>query len=72
MTQKLLRTREAAEILQVSPATLRYWRMVGTGPDYFRVGSSVRYDAGDLQRYLETNRVSSSVQALLEEKNGVA
>lgn len=41
---------EAAEFLGISPATLRRWRLVGGGPRWVKIGSSVRYP--DLNAYI--------------------
>ena len=44
--EKLLKTDEVAEILGLSPATLRTWRWSGVGPKYFSLpgtNGSVRY-----------------------------
>ncbi|MBE1876120.1 helix-turn-helix transcriptional regulator [Myceligenerans pegani] len=35
---RLLSTREAAELLCVPENTLRWWRHIGTGPECFRLG----------------------------------
>ena len=61
----LLTTRQAADFLGVSPATLEYWRSrrPGQGPPYFRLGarrpgSPIRYSLGTLRRYLRQCIVS--------------
>ena len=45
---ELLTMQEAADVVRVPVATLRYWRHLGTGPRSFRIGRSVRYT--DFQR----------------------
>jgi hypothetical protein len=40
---ELLTIGEAADIVRVPIATLRYWRHLGTGPHSFRIGRGVRY-----------------------------
>jgi DNA-binding transcriptional MerR regulator len=40
---QLLTIDEVATIVRVPVATLRYWRHLGTGPNSFRIGRSVRY-----------------------------
>jgi|RhiMetdeSRZDD1v2_1073273.scaffolds.fasta_scaffold2852332_1 excisionase family DNA binding protein len=43
----LLTTEQAAELLQLSPRTLRRWRTEGKGPPYIRLGARrVRYRRG--------------------------
>jgi excisionase family DNA binding protein len=47
---------EVAELLRVPPATLRYWRHLGSGPRSFRVGRHVRYYRTDVEDWLRTQR----------------
>ena len=35
---ELLTLDEVAEILRASPNTVRWWRQMGTGPDFFKIG----------------------------------
>ncbi len=50
---------EAGRILggtkPISPRTLAYWRSIGFGPEYVRIGKSIRYPIEGLQRFLEQN-----------------
>jgi Helix-turn-helix domain len=39
----LLTTVEVADLLRVPPATVRYWRHIGRGPEGFKVGQHVVY-----------------------------
>ena len=50
---ELLSMQEAADIVRVPVATLRYWRHLGTGPRSFRVGRSVRYWHTEVLHWLE-------------------
>ncbi len=52
----LLSTPMAAEQLGLSPATLRYWRHVQTGPPYIKLGKHVRYQRADLRAWVRSNR----------------
>lgn len=46
-------TTEVADRLRVPPATLRYWRMKGLGPQSVKIGPKhVRYRATDVDAYL--------------------
>jgi hypothetical protein len=47
---ELLTMQEAADVVRVPVATLRYWRHLGTGPRSFRIGRSVRYWRRDVPR----------------------
>lgn len=59
----LLTTQEAAELLGISPATLNGWRCRGVGPAFTKLGASVRYTARDLERFISSNRFSSTSEA---------
>jgi hypothetical protein len=56
----LLRTLpEAAALLRTPPATLRYWRHLGTGPRSFKIGRRVMYDEVDLYLWITEQRSGS-------------
>lgn len=55
---QLLSNRQAAEFLGLSPDTLPRWRWAGIGPDYLKVGRSIKYRVRDLEAFLEGSRVS--------------
>jgi excisionase family DNA binding protein len=54
---RALTSREAAERLGVSIATLPAWRSRGRGPRYCHAGRSVRYLEADLAAFLERGAV---------------
>ena len=47
---EMLDPAEAAEFLGVSTVTLSRWRSNGTGPDYYKNGSTIRYNKRNLVR----------------------
>ena len=51
----LLRTPDVAKMLGVSITKLEHMRSDGQGPNWIRVGRSVRYRPDDLQAYLAAN-----------------
>jgi DNA-binding transcriptional MerR regulator len=53
MGPRLLTLSEVAERLRRPQATLRFWRHKGIGPESFRVGGRVMYDADALERWLD-------------------
>ena len=58
-TQKLkkyLKSSEVMDLLQVSPGTLQNLRINGTLP-FTKVGGIIYYDAQDIQKVMENNRV---------------
>jgi hypothetical protein len=64
---RLVRTRNAAEILGRSPATLKHRRHEGIGPDWVEVEGRVSYDVGALLDYIQRNTRVTSVRAAMEE-----
>ena len=48
----LLSEEEVAELLGLSPATLKKWRRNHRGPRYYRLGSAVRYKREDLEAFV--------------------
>lgn len=63
---KLLNTHQAAQILNESEGTLRYWRCAGKGPPYIKFSGRVRYDEADVIAYVNANKRIPSVRATLE------
>ena len=49
---ELMTIQEAAALLRLPVATLRYWRHLGTGPRSFKIGRHVRYWHADLVLWL--------------------
>ena len=48
-------TYEAADFLGFTAGTLRTWRCQGKGPNYYKVGSTVRYEMDDLEAWKNAN-----------------
>lgn len=48
-------TYEAADFLGFTAGTLRVWRSQGKGPNYYKVGSMVRYEMDDLEAWKNEN-----------------
>lgn len=68
MTETVYDTRSAAVFLggqghPISLDTLAYWRHVGKGPAYFKLGKLVRYSESDLIAYMEASRRQSTSEA---------
>lgn len=58
----MLNTAQAAQVLGLSPVTLRQWRRQPSpkGPDYYRLGrTTIRYRQSDVVAWLERHAVSS-------------
>ena len=54
--QVILTTREAADLLTLSPTMLQRYRVKGGGPRYLQIGSAVRYARVDLLEWVLTMR----------------
>lgn len=52
---------EAAKIAGLSPQTLRNWRQLGRGPNYIKLGRSVRYSLADLISWLESHKIRPEI-----------
>jgi len=53
--RRMLTANQLAEVLQVSPNTLKSWRYHGTGPKWTNVGRTVRYRWAEVDKYLKAN-----------------
>jgi predicted DNA-binding transcriptional regulator AlpA len=51
----LLRTDEAAQLLQLSPQRLAVMRLEGTGPSYVKISRTVRYSRAAIEAWLARN-----------------
>lgn len=49
----ILKTADAAKILNVSKQTIEAWRLRGGGPAYLKMGKAVRYRRQDLEEFVE-------------------
>jgi len=60
---RLLREREAARLLGMSPRTLQRWRCMGQGPPFVRCGlRAIAYRQEDLAAWIEARRHQSTAQ----------
>jgi predicted DNA-binding transcriptional regulator AlpA len=57
----MLDTDQLAELIRTSPDTLRYWRHMGKGPKYFKMGGrKVFYRQEDVETWLNQQYASAS------------
>jgi len=54
--EELLTLSEAAEILKVPVNTLRWWRQLGTGPAFFKIGRHLVTTVGDVRQFIREQR----------------
>lgn len=45
---------QVAQMLGISVASLRRWRLLRKGPKYVKIGSAVRYPADDVNAWIAT------------------
>ena len=57
--KKWLKSTEVMEMLKISPGTLQNFRINGTIP-YTKIGGLIYYEASEIERVLEENKVSHS------------
>jgi len=50
----MVRTEQAAKILDVTKSTLESWRCRGGGPPFVRYGRAIRYREEDLTKFIES------------------
>jgi predicted DNA-binding transcriptional regulator AlpA len=50
--EPLLNEHDVSEILGVSLATLRRWRLLGAGPKVRKIGALCKYTKSDLEQWL--------------------
>jgi excisionase family DNA binding protein len=58
--EPMMRESEAAQRLGLSKRTLQKWRVTGGGPDFLKLGRSVRYSVKSLERWLARSRRRST------------
>jgi len=63
---KLLTTKQAAEMLGLSPNTLNQWRHDGRSPRFRKLGKAVRYLESDLLEYIEQKSRSATSRQNLQ------
>ena len=56
---ELLTLSEVAQILTTSENTVRWWRQIGTGPEFFKIGRRLYTTVGDLRRWIREQRLAS-------------
>ncbi len=54
-TRPLINERVAADYLDISVSTIRWWRYAGGGPVYVKMGSKVRYRMEDIEAFISSS-----------------
>ena len=55
MFNKLLKPKEAAELLNISAKTLANHRALGSGLPYFKINGVIRYKMDSVERFINKN-----------------
>jgi predicted DNA-binding transcriptional regulator AlpA len=58
----LLNERTVAEMLGISVATVRRWRLLRQGPTYIKIGAAVRYKPEDIAAWLESRPTGGTLR----------
>lgn len=61
--ETLLTEKQAADILNSCPGTLRNWRSRGEGPAWIRFGSAVRYGPDQIREFIVARTRRTTVHA---------
>jgi hypothetical protein len=54
---QMMNDRQAAKLLNIGLQTLRNWRSQHRGPDYIKIGRSIRYNATDLRKFIKSKKI---------------
>lgn len=56
---ELLTLEDVADILMISANTVRWWRQIGAGPEFFKIRRRLYITVGDLRRWIRDQRLAS-------------
>jgi predicted DNA-binding transcriptional regulator AlpA len=68
--KRFLNEKELGPMLGVRVKTLQRWRLLGVGPKYKKLRGSVRYDAADVEAWIQSS--PSGGEVAQAEHKGVA
>ena len=60
MDIKLIKPKDAAEILMCSERTLEAWRREEKGPSYYKIEGKILYELEELHQFIKVSKVSVS------------
>ena len=63
MQRTILKPAEVHQMTGVPIETLKYWRVQGRGPRWFKLGKSVAYDLDAVNAWLDAQRETTGAQA---------
>ena len=57
--EELLSLSEVSEILKTPENTLRWWRQIGKGPQFFKIGRRLVTTVGDVRQFMREQRLAA-------------
>lgn len=57
--EELLSLSEVGEILKTPENTLRWWRQMGKGPQFFKIGRRLVTTVGDVRQFMRSQRLAA-------------
>ncbi len=61
---QLVSSKHAAGVLGIPEGTLRYWRCIGSGPAWVKLGRRTLYSVDDLVEFIARGRRNPSVRTM--------
>ena len=59
---QLMTEKDVASLICISPRALQNWRLRGGGPEYIKIGRSVRYQRSDVMQFIDERKKRHSTQ----------
>jgi len=60
--EQMIRSPKVARLIGITPGTLRAWRVIGKGPRYIKMGSSVFYKESEINAWIEEREFENTSQ----------
>ena len=59
---QLMTEKDVASLICITPRALQNWRLRGGGPEYIKIGRSVRYQRSDVMQFIDERKKRHSTQ----------
>ena len=53
---QLMTEKDVASLICITPRALQNWRLRGGGPEYIKIGRSVRYQRSDVMQFINERK----------------
>lgn len=60
--EQLMTEKDVASLICITPRALQNWRLRGGGPEYVKIGRSVRYQRSDVMQFIDERKKRHSTQ----------